>query len=100
MSSSVSSRTDYLVAGERTAVAVAGLGRTSYRPEVFVSGMSLEQMLAATGASGYYGVPVNKGLTEDGTLVFVQGLAAGFEEDGLVYVETLPLGAAGVEPSK
>lgn len=80
--------------GGKSVMAVE-MGKTVYRPEQFLGGMTLDQMLAATGDSGYYQEPVNSTLIPNGTLVFVQGLATGFEGGSLVFVEALPLGAAG-----
>ncbi len=76
-------------------VSATGLGRTAYRPEMFIAGMTLDMVLAASGQDGFYAETINNGIIENGQLIFVQGLAAGFQEDRLQYIESLPLGAAG-----
>ena len=76
-------------------VLAVDLGQTAYRPEIFLAGMSIDQLMAATKETGYYQEPADHPFIDNGTLVFMQGLAAGFEGDSLVYVEALPLGAAG-----
>ena len=73
-----------------------GLGRTAYQPERFVRGMSLMDVLSVTGESGYFAEPMPDGFVEEGKIVFLKGLSAGFENERLRYVETIPLGNAGV----
>lgn len=76
-------------------IRVEGLGRTAYQPENFTAEMSLDMLLAATGEDGYYQETINNGIIENGELIVVKGLAAGFQEGRLQYVETVPLGTAG-----
>lgn len=71
------------------------LGKTAYRPEDFTAGMSLDALLVISGENGYYREILDNDLIENGSLVFLKGLSAGFRGDSLKYVETLPLGAAG-----
>lgn len=72
------------------------LQSTAYRPEHFVLGMSLWDVLFVTGENGYYAESMPDGLFEDGKMVFLKGLSAGFENGKLRYLETIPLGNAGV----
>ena len=71
------------------------LGKTAYRPEDFTFWMSLDALVVISGENGYYREPIDNGLIENGSLVFLKGLSAGFEGDSLKHIETLPLGAAG-----
>lgn len=77
-------------------VNATGLGRTAYQPERFVRGMSLMDILSVTGESGYFAESMPDGFVEDGKIVFLKGLSVGFENGRLRYVETIPLGNAGV----
>jgi len=77
-------------------VTAPGLQSTAYQPEDFVSGMSLLEILSVTSESGYYAESMPNTLFEDGKIVFLKGLSAGFENGQLSYVETIPLGNAGV----
>ncbi len=78
-----------------------GLHSTAYQPEHFILDMSLLDVLFVTGENGYYAESMPAEFIEDGMMVFLKGLSAGFENGQLRYVETLPLGNAGVSsPSK
>ena len=81
---------------ERTGdpIQIEGLGSTVYAPQGFTAGMTLDAVLAIRGETGFYVQNTGDDLLP-GKLIFIQGLAAGFEDGRLTYVETLPLGAAG-----
>ena len=72
------------------------LQSTAYRPEHFVFGMSLGDVLFVTGENGYYAESMPDELFESGKIVFLKGLSAGFENGKLRYLETITLGNAGV----
>ncbi len=72
-------------------IQIEGLGHTVYTPQVFTSEMNLDALLAAQGETGFFIQNIDENLLT-GELIFIQGLAAGFEEGRLSYVETLPLG--------
>ena len=71
-------------------VAIDGLGSTTYSPDLFTEGMTVEELLAVTGQTGYAVQPLDSEVA-DGRLIVVQGLVAGFDDDGLRYVETIPV---------
>ncbi len=73
-----------------------GLQSTAYQPEHFTLDMSLGDVLFVTGENGYYAEPMPGELFENGKIVFLKGLSAGFENGQLRYLETIPLGNAGV----
>ena len=75
-------------------IQIEGLGRTVYAPQGFTAEMNLDALLAIRGETGFFVQNVDDELLT-GELIFIQGLAAGFEEGHLSYVETLPLGATG-----
>lgn len=77
-------------------VSAPGVQSTAYQPESFVRGMSLVDVLSITGENGYYAESLPSTLIEDGMIVFLKGLSIGFENERLRYVETIPLGNAGV----
>lgn len=75
-----------------TPVEHPALGVSSLRPEQFVAGMSVDQLLAVTGQRGYYAVD-EPGL--DGELVALEGLIAGIDADGVVvFIQAIPIRAA------
>ena len=76
------------------AIQIEGLGRTVYAPQGFTAEMNLDALLALRGETGFFIQNVDDSLIS-GELIFIKGLAAGFEDGRLAYVETLPLGAAG-----
>jgi len=76
-----------------TPIQIEGLGRTPYSPQGFTAEMNLDALLALRGETGFFIQNVDDNLIT-GELIFIQGLAAGFEEGRLSYVETLPLGEA------
>jgi len=72
-------------------IQIEGLGHTVYTPQVFTAEMNLDALLAAQGETGFFVQNIDDDLIT-GELVFIQGLAVGFEDGHLTYVETLPLG--------
>jgi len=80
-------------------VQIEGLGHTPYTPQVFTAEMNLDTLLNIHGETGFYVQNVDDEMIT-GELIFIQGLAAGFEEGRLSYVETLPLeeNAEGTRP--
>lgn len=72
-------------------IEIKGLGRTVYSPQGFTAEMNLDALLNLQGETGFFVQNVDDNLLK-GELIFIQGLAAGFEEGYLSYVETLPLG--------
>ncbi len=72
-------------------IEIEGLGRTVYSPEGFTVEMDLDALLNLRGETGFFVQNIDDSLIA-GELVFIQGLAAGFEDGHLSYVETLPLG--------
>ncbi|MBT3188444.1 MAG: hypothetical protein HN736_13885 [Anaerolineae bacterium] len=80
---------------ERTGapIQIEGLGRTVYSPQGFTEKMNLDALLNTRGETGFFVQNVDDDLIT-GELIFIKGLAAGFEEGRLSYVETLPLGEA------
>jgi hypothetical protein len=74
-------------------VQIEGLGRTVYSPQEFTAEMNLDALLSIRGETGFFVKNVDDNLVT-GELIFIQGLAAGFEDGRLSYVETLPLGEA------
>ena len=71
-------------------IQIEGLGHTAYTPQVFTAEMNLDALLAVQGETGFFIQNVDDNLIT-GELIFIQGLAAGFEDGLLAYVETLPL---------
>ena len=71
-------------------IQIEGLGRTVYSPQGFTAEMNLDALLALRGETGFFIQNVDDDLLT-GELIFIQGLAAGFEDGRLSYVETLPL---------
>jgi hypothetical protein len=74
-------------------IQIDGLGRTPYSPQGFTAEMNLDALLNVRGETGFFIQNVDDNLIT-GELIIIQGLAAGFEEGRLSYVETLPLGEA------
>lgn len=74
-------------------IQIEGLGRTVYSPQEFTEEMDLDALLSIQGENGFFVQNVDDDLIT-GELIFIQGLAAGFEEGRLSYVETLPLSEA------
>ena len=74
-------------------IQIEGLGRTPYSPQGFTAEMNLDALLILRGETGFFVQNVDDDLIT-GELIFIQGLAAGFEEGHLSYVETLPLNEA------
>ena len=72
------------------AIQIEGLGRTVYAPQGFTAEMNLDALLTIRGVTGFFVQNIDDSLIT-GELIFIQGLAAGFEEGRLSYVETLPL---------
>ena len=72
-------------------IQIEGLGRTVYSPQGFTAEMNLDALLALRGENGFFVQNVDDSQIT-GELIFIQGLAAGFEEGRLSYIETLPLG--------
>ncbi len=81
---------------ETEPVQLDGLGRTAYNPDLFRFGMGLGQLTAVVGESDFYRQPLNEDLIGGGELIYFQGLVVGIENDQLRYVETLPIGNAGL----
>lgn len=67
---------------------VVGLGTTSYTPDQFSGGMSLDDLLVVTGERGYAEQPLD---LVGGRLIVVRGVVAAFDDDGLRYLETVPI---------
>jgi len=80
---------------ERTGapIQIEGLGSTIYSPQEFTVEMNLDALLAIQGEAGFFIHNVDDDLST-GELIFIQGLAAGFEEGRLSYVEALPFSEA------
>jgi len=78
------------------AIRMEGLGRTGYNPEFFYRGMGLAEISAITAQNGFYQEPISEDQDPRGMLHYFQGLVVGLENDQLRYVETLPLGDAGL----
>ena len=74
-------------------IQIDGLGRTVYAPQGFTPEMNLDALLNIRGETGFFVQNVDDNLIT-GELIFIQGLAAGFEDGRLSYVETLPLNAS------
>ena len=74
-------------------IQIEGLGRTVYSPQGFTAETNLDSLLALRGETGFFVQNVDDDLIT-GELIFIQDLAAGFEEGRLSYVETLPLSEA------
>jgi len=74
-------------------IQIEGLGHTPYTPQGFTAEMNLDGLLNIQGETGFFVQNVDDELIT-GELIFIQGLAAGFEEGRLSYVETLPLSEA------
>jgi len=71
-------------------IQIEGMGRTVYSPQEFTAETNLDALLALRGETGFFVQNVDDNLIT-GELIFIQGLATGFEEGRLSYVETLPL---------
>ena len=71
-------------------IQIVGLVYTPYTPQGFTAEMNLDALLSIQGETGFLVQNVNDEMIT-GELIFIQGLAAGFEEGRLSYVETLPL---------
>lgn len=71
-------------------IQIEGLGHTVYTPQEFTAETNLDALLTAQGETGFFVQNIDDGLIT-GELVFIQGLAVGFEDGHLAYVETLPL---------
>lgn len=84
---------DGLLSGEQTGpqVDLDGLGSTTYQPQMFTAEMTLDELLAVTGQSGYAQQPVDSAVATDGKLIFITGAVAGFGADTLRYFETIPI---------
>jgi hypothetical protein len=76
-----------------TPIQIEGLGSTPYSPQEFTAEMNLDALLALREETGFFIQNIDDSLIT-GELILIQGLAAGFEEGRLSYVETLPLGEA------
>ena len=50
-----------------------GLRSTAYQTELFFRGMSLTEVLSATGERGFYAESMPRALFEDGTIFFSKG---------------------------
>lgn len=74
-------------------IQIEGLGRTIYTPQGFSAEMNLDALLNIQGETSFFVQNIDDELIA-GELIFIQGLAAGFEEGRLSYVETLPLSEA------
>ena len=74
-------------------IQIEGLGHTVYSPQEFTEEMDLDTLLSIRGETGFFAQNVDDDLIT-GELIFIQGLAAGFEDGRLSYVETLPLSEA------
>lgn len=81
---------------EKEPVQFDGMGRTAYNPDLFKFGMGMDQLTAVVGQSDFYRQPLNDELISEGDLIYFQGLVVGIENDQLRYVETLPIGNAGL----
>ena len=63
-------------------IQIEGLGRTVYTPQGFTAEMNLDALLNIRGETGFFVQNVDDELIT-GELIFIQGLAAGFEEGRL-----------------
>lgn len=72
-----------------------GLGQTIFSPDRFTDGMTLDDLIMAVGMDSFYIDHLEHPLLPDGQVVYFKGLMAGINAGRLVFVETLPFGAAG-----
>lgn len=76
-------------------VELDGLATTPYRPEMITAAMSVDELLAVTGQSGYARQAVDQAIADAGELVVIEGAVAGFEAGELVAFETIPIAPTG-----
>ena len=66
------------------------LSSTTYRPELFIHEMNMEEVLATAGQNNYLENPIEEELLENADLYFTKGLAFGIADGKLLYLETVP----------
>jgi hypothetical protein len=73
-----------------------GMGRTYYNPEMFSSWMTLDHITSAVAQTEFYRVPIQGDQGPAVELIYFQGLVVGLQNDRIMYLETLPIGEAGL----
>ncbi len=75
---------------------IEGVGRTSYKPEMFADWMGLDELTIAVAQEGFYRQLIPDDPTPGRELIYFKGLVIGLQDDRIMYLETLPIGAAGL----
>ena len=67
-----------------------GLSVVMYEPSFFYRGMGVDEVVSATGQNDFVLTSVD-GVVSGGQLMHLKGLSAGFSDDEVLFVETLPV---------
>jgi hypothetical protein len=85
---------DVFTEGESTVRDTSMVAFSEYAPWEFNGSMGLSELLTVSGSESFAVEPLDEVFEGDASLVYMNGLDAGFRDDKLVFIRAIPLGSS------